>query len=154
MSDETETNQLYAMPGHLVRRCHQISVGIFHEVCKGFDLTPIQFAVLWGVKSNASIDQVQLSRIVGVDRTTIGNVILRLENRKLVSRGVDAKDRRVRILSLTEQGEKLVDEVLPFVDTVQDQLLEPLSNIEQKQFVRLLSKVVRLKNESSRAPTK
>ena len=154
MSEEIEVDQLFAMPGHLVRRCHQISVGIFHEICKEYELTPIQFAVLWGIKSNSPIDQVKLSQFVGVDRTTIGNVILRLETRNLVNRHVDLKDRRVRVLSLTKQGELFLTQVLPSVDKVQDQLLEPLTNAEQEQFVRLLSKVVQLKNESSRAPTK
>ncbi len=153
MTDERDSDALYRMPGYLIRRCHQISVGIFHEICGQFDLTPIQYALMWGIESHPEIDQIQLSRLVGVDRTTIGNVILRLENRGLITRTSDAKDRRVKRLSLTGTGRALMSDVLPHVLTVQENLLAPLSGTERTAFIRLLGKIVSRKNTASRAPT-
>lgn len=153
MPKKASFDMLYEMPGHLIRRCHQISVGIFHDVCGEFDMTPIQFALMSGIQSNSGIDQVQLSRLIGVDRTTIGNVILRLEKRGALKRSADASDRRVKRLALTPSGEQLLMAALPSVQEVQDQFLAPLEEEERVEFIRLLSKAVSLNNENSRAPT-
>ncbi|MCP5366813.1 MAG: MarR family transcriptional regulator [Hyphomicrobiales bacterium] len=152
MAKKDRAEDLFQMPGHLIRRCHQIAVGTFHDACGDFDLTPVQFAVLRGIGLRPGIDQVELSRAVGIDRTTIGDVILRLEKRGLLGRAADAADRRVKRLSLTAAGADLLDRVLPSVRAVQDRLLAPLSPGERAAFIRLLTKVVDRNNENSRAP--
>lgn len=143
---------LYDIPGHLVRRCHQIAVGMFHEALEPCGLTPIQFAILWGCRNFPGMDQAQLGRIVGVDRTTIGNVILRLEGKEFLSRSPDPNDRRIKRLSLTPAGEAELDAALPLVQSVQDRLLAPLSEEERQDFVRLMALVVDAHNECSRVP--
>lgn len=152
MAKRRQYEDLYDMPGHLIRRCHQISVGTFQDLCGDFDLTSIQFAVIWGIAQRPGVDQVQLSGVVGIDRTTIGNVLLRLEKRGIVSRAADDQDRRVKRLTLTDAGKKLLADAMPAVRAVQDQLLAPLKKQEREDFIRLLGKVVSLNNENSRAP--
>lgn len=140
------------MPGHLVRRCHQIAVGLFHEICGDTGLTPIQFAILSGIDFQPGLEQVQLSKIAGVDRTTIGNVISRLESRGAIERKADDKDRRIKRLYLTDEGRATLRNVRPMVDEVQDLILRPLDEAERIEFVRLLTKLVHANNEGSRAP--
>ncbi len=150
MSDKTL--EIRFMPGYLVRRCHQISVGLFHEVCGETGMTPIQFATLSGIEWRPGQDQIQLSRLVGVDRATIGNVLLRLEGRGYIERTPDERDRRVKRIALTEQGRQALEEVRPLAAVVQDRLLEPLSAEERATFVELMGKVVLENNDGSRAP--
>ena len=38
--------RLWDRPGFLIRRLHQIHVALFLEECRGFDVTPVQYAVL------------------------------------------------------------------------------------------------------------
>ncbi|KJS35926.1 MAG: hypothetical protein VR70_14825 [Rhodospirillaceae bacterium BRH_c57] len=150
MSDDSLP--LHQMPGHLVRRCHQISVGLFHEVCGETGLTPIQFAILSGIELQPGLEQIQLSKLAGVDRTTIGNVLLRLETRGYIHRMADEKDRRIKRLYLTEDGAANLRAIRPMVEKVQDLLLGPLDQAEREQFTRLLTKLVLANNEGSRAP--
>ncbi len=152
MSKLVNDRDFYSMPGHLVRRCHQISVGLFHDECGAFDLTPIEFAIMSGVETQPGIDQIQLSGLVGVDRTTIGNVILRLEKRNLIERHADDQDRRVKRLFLSPEGKAVLDKARPSVLDVQEKLLAPLSTKEREQFVNLLTKIVSENNENSRVP--
>ena len=35
-------DHFYEMPGHLIRRAHQISIALFTEECAAFDLTSVQ----------------------------------------------------------------------------------------------------------------
>src|SRR3954469_16563028 len=81
-------------PGHLIRRMHQVSVAIFMEETSGFDVTPVQFAILNALLEDPGEDQVTLARSVAFDAATFGSVIARLEGRGWVRREPDAADRR------------------------------------------------------------
>ena len=61
---------LYAMPGHLIRRCQQIAVALFVEETERFDLTPVQYAALVSVRENPGIDQVGLVGRIALDRSS------------------------------------------------------------------------------------
>ena len=58
-------DSVYEMPGHLIRRAHQLSTAIFAEECAEFDLTPVQYAALEAIE-------------VGIFRT--GSKVLAYEN--------------------------------------------------------------------------
>ena len=71
---------VYAAPGYLFRRMQQIAVSIFVEECKAFDLTPVQYAALVAIHTHPGIDATRLSAVIAFDRSTLGNVIERLES--------------------------------------------------------------------------
>ena len=58
---EGDPQVLYRMPGHLIRRCHQISVALFHGECEAFGITPQQYAVLRVLAAHEGIDQITLA---------------------------------------------------------------------------------------------
>ena len=78
---------LQAQPGHLIRRAQQIAVAIFMEECAAFDLDAGAIRGD-GRRSNeqAEIDATRLSAQVAFDRSTLGNVLERLEARGFVQR--------------------------------------------------------------------
>ena len=132
------------MPGHLIRRIHQISTQLFLLRVReaGFDLTPVQFAALDALRHAPGIDQARLAKAVAKDRATIGAVADRLEQKGLVARAENSKDRRARILRLTASGERTLLALLPVVESVQKEILSGLSSAEYKQFVQLATKVI------------
>lgn len=146
--------EIHALPGHLIRRLHQISVAIFVEELQaaGFDLTPVQYAALSTIQSNPSIDQATLAGLIAHDRTTISGVIDRLERRGLVARSVSAKDRRARVLELTPAGAATLSIARPVVRRAQDEMLRDLSPSERDAFMRMLKKVTTTANDRARAP--
>ena len=133
------------MPGHLIRRLHQISTHVFMTRTReaGFDLTPVQFAALDAIRESPGIDQAGLADAVAKDRATIGAVADRLEQKGLVSRKVNAKDKRARILSLTDGGEALVLALKPIVVQLQADILPGLDDTEYKLFVELAAKAAK-----------
>ena len=72
---------LYAMPGHLIRRVQQISSALFAEECGNFDLTSVQYAALVAIRANPQVDATRLSALIAFDRSTLGDVLERLEAR-------------------------------------------------------------------------
>jgi DNA-binding MarR family transcriptional regulator len=145
-------NDFHTMPGHLIRRAQQISVAIFIDECMAQNITPVQFACLAEVARNPGIDATRLASQIALDRSTLGTVIERLETKGLIARMTGPEDRRTKLLHLTGAGGRLLAEIQPAVVRAQEKLLGPLTASEQATFMRLLSKLVDLNNESSRAP--
>lgn len=143
---------IYAMPGHMVRRMHQIAVSLFMEETKAFGITPVQFAALTAVRHHPGIDQRSLSRAIALDRSTIGDVVIRLERKGLFRREDGADDRRVKRIFLTEQGNLVLDQMAQPVERSQKELLAVLSEGERMIFMFLMERLVRLNNRMSRAP--
>lgn len=139
-------------PGHLIRRAQQIAVAIFMEESKEFDVTPIQFALLSELLQHEDIDQVTLANRIAVDVATLGQVAKRLEARGLIERADDAIDRRRKRLVVSSEGRRLIKSLSPRVANAQDRIMLPLTSAEQKQILKLLTKLVGGNNQASRAP--
>ena len=142
--------ELYAHPGHLIRRLNQISVSIFLTEAKEYDLTHIQYASLTVIAANAGIDQSNLGRLVAIDRQTVSTVVRRLCEKGLVRR--EQKDGRSGALFVTGSAKALIKVLSARLPVVDQLLLEPLSPEEQDIFMELLTKVVNGNNSLSRAP--
>lgn len=134
--------EVETFPGHGIRRLQQVAVAMFTQATDAWGITPLQFAVLQKLVHLPGIDQRTLSVEVGFDKATIGGVIDRLEVRGLLQRQQTAKDRRVRLLSLTADGEALLTSAGPAVLQAQQRMLDPLSDEERETFAQLMRKVI------------
>ena len=143
---------VYTAPGYLFRRMQQIAVAIFMEECRSFDLTPVQYAALIAIHTHPGIDATRLSAVIAFDRSTLGNVIERLEAKKLIERKPSAQDKRVKLLHLTKAGATLLRDITSSVDRAQARMLQPLRPADRKALMALLSQLVDLNNEASRVP--
>jgi MarR family transcriptional regulator, temperature-dependent positive regulator of motility len=151
---EHAVTDLYNMPGHLIRRLQQIAVAVFHAEVEpiGYDVTPVQFAALTAVRSQPGIDQVTLAGQIAYDRTTIAGVVDRLVQKGLLSRDVSPKDRRAKVLHMTEAGQAALEKLTPAVEQAQQVMLSGLEDDEAADFLRLLKKATDAVNDLSRAP--
>lgn len=141
------------LPGHHIRRLHQIAVAIFLQEAEGTGVTPVQFAALQMVSNRPGIDQRTLARAIGLDTSTVAGVVDRLEARGLLQRNASPDDRRVRLLSATTEGAALLAEVVPAMQRAQERIVAPLPKAERSQFMRMLRTLVTANNELSRAPS-
>jgi MarR family transcriptional regulator, lower aerobic nicotinate degradation pathway regulator len=139
-------------PGYAIRRLHQISVGIFLQEVGDLGVTPVQYAALQEVGNQPGIDQRTLARTIALDTSTTGGVIDRLEARGWLERRMSPEDRRTRLLHLTAAGEQALAETVPAMLRAQDRILEPLTERQRNEFMRLLQVLVTQNNDLSRAP--
>jgi DNA-binding MarR family transcriptional regulator len=143
---------VYTKPGYLFRRMQQIAVAIFVEECRAYDLTPVQYAALVAIRTHPGIDATRLSAVIAFDRSTLGNVIERLESKAWVEREPSREDKRIKLLSLTRAGEALLRAIMPSVDRAQARMLQPLKPADRKTLLALMTQLVDLNNEASRVP--
>jgi DNA-binding MarR family transcriptional regulator len=139
-------------PGHLIRRAQQIAVAIFIEECAAFDLTPVQYAAMVAICENPGIDATRLSAVIALDRSTIGNVLERLEARGLIIRYASPEDKRIKLLKITAQGRTIVKRSTAAVERAQERILAPLQPKDRRTLLDLLSQLVELNNGASRVP--
>lgn len=152
MTDQFDFDDLSARPGYLVRRLHQIHVGMFLEECAEHKLTPLQYAVLTVLRGGMALDQVTVANQIGVDRNTAADVIRRLESNGLLDRPGNDQDKRTKLARITQAGLEVVESMQPQMIKAQRRLVSPLTNEEYQVFMRLMEKIVTVNNEASRAP--
>ena len=112
------------------------------EETAGFDVTPVQFAILNELIDRPGEDQVTLAARVAFDAATSGSVIGRLEARGWVRRVPDMRDRRRKLLWVTPAGEAAALQMRGAAQRVQERLMAPLSDAEAVQLKALLAKLV------------
>lgn len=140
------------LPGHLIRRLHQISVSVFADRIRGLDLdlTSPQFAALATLGNHPGIDQATLAGLIACDRPTTGGIIERLEVKGYVARQKNEQDRRAKLLFLTQDGSAVLGRVWPEIVSIQEDTLVGLTPQERKTFVRLATKVALAGNAQAR----
>lgn len=128
--------------GPLARRFFQVYLGLILPVLERFDLDPAFYGVLVELDDEPGIDQRRLGVALGIDRTTIGEIVDELEKRGLVDRTVDPSDRRARVLKLTEKGNALRLAIRPQMLAAQEQFVAPLTAEERPLFLDMLHRVI------------
>lgn len=128
------------LPGHLIRRVHQASTAYFAQECGG-DLTAVQYAALVAIGAHPGIDATRLSRVIYFDRSTIGDVLDRIETKGWIVRQSPDSDRRIKTVTLSPAGQDVLRQVAPGIRRVQERLLAPLTAAEATTLIRLLTKM-------------
>jgi DNA-binding MarR family transcriptional regulator len=129
----------------IARRFHQICGARTAEVVSASGLTPLQYGALVHLSrqtGKASLEQNTFAERLNVDRNTASLVVEQLAKNGLVAREIDSADRRVRLLSLTPQGEKLYARLRPAFIAANEQILAPISARERKLLTDLLIRVI------------
>jgi len=145
-------DEIYQMPGHLIRRLQQVSSALFAEECGDLDLTSVQFAALMAIRAHPDVDATRLSTLIAFDRSTLGDVLERLEAKGWVNRAPSPIDKRVKLLRLSAAGSQLLRQATPAVRRVQERLLSPLAPADRARIVELLARLASLHNETTQAP--
>lgn len=133
---------LWARPGYLVRRLHQIHYALFFEECGAFEITPVQYGVLTALLLQPDLDQNSLGRELGIDRTNVADVLGRLSKRGLVERKRSNEDRRMVLARLTVDGERITRDMHAAMQRAQDRLLQPLLPEERNAFLTMLIRLI------------
>ncbi|MBC5785885.1 MarR family transcriptional regulator [Ramlibacter sp. USB13] len=131
-------SRLYARPGFLLRRAHQISAAVFEDACKDLGLTPAQFGVLTVLQAHPGLGQSTLARALGFDKVTVLRVLRGLQARGFVARGPAEDNRRNVSVTLTREGERILQQAQKPAERAYRRLMAPLNREQQDQLLELL----------------
>src|SRR5204863_4631993 len=137
-SPKRPLEELYQRPGFLIRRAQQIAVSLFLEETGELGITNTQYGILMVLKDRPGIDQISLAKLLGLDRSTTGMVLGKLEKAGLIGRHVEKDDRRRRALALTPDGARILEQLAEPARRAQMRVLSAFSPEERTTFLRLL----------------
>ncbi|MFC0845182.1 MarR family winged helix-turn-helix transcriptional regulator [Streptomyces noboritoensis] len=127
-------------PGHLARRLQQVHYLLWNTMVSEQTTSP-QFAVLNTLVASPDLDQRTVGERVGLDRSTIAEVISRLTRRGLLRKTRDPRDGRRSRLDVTDEGRAVHRELTVRTARMNEVFLAPLAPAEQTVFLDLLRRV-------------
>ena len=113
MSDEDEF-VLAKSVSHLLHRAQQLAADHFARRVQNkfeYDITLRQFALLSAVIEKPGVSQSELVQITSIDRSTLADMIKRMEDRGWVKRMASKKDGRANALKVQPAGLRVFTEV-------------------------------------------
>jgi DNA-binding MarR family transcriptional regulator len=151
---EVENNMsfnLNASPSHLLHRAQQIAANQSATSLKAAGVTLRQFSVLAALSGNEGVSQSDLVNATGIDRSTLADMVQRMESGGLIKRVNSKTDARAKSVSLTAKGRKAFDKALPSVRSADAALFGAMAKAKQDA---LLQGLMGLVDEAGKAPAK
>jgi DNA-binding MarR family transcriptional regulator len=142
MKRESNSDRLNRSPIHLLHRAGQCAGDIFHAEMKDGDLTPRQLAVLVTVAHNEGLSQTGLVGRTGIDRSTLADIVRRLQKKGLLQRRRTKEDARAYAVKLTEEGRRVLRTAEPLARRVDERVLDVLPGKQREQFIDELQAIV------------
>lgn len=136
------SDRLNRSPIHLLHRAGQCAGDIFHAEMKIGGLTPRQLAVLVTVAQNEGLSQTGLVDRTGIDRSTLADIVRRMQRKGLLQRRRTKEDARAYAVKLTDEGRRVLRVAEPLAKKVDDRVLEALPSRQREQFVDDLMSIV------------
>jgi DNA-binding MarR family transcriptional regulator len=104
------------------------------------------------VNAQPGLEQSALAKEVGVDRTTLANVVARLVGRGLLTRHQGKADRRLKHVYPTAACRKLLKDMEGPARRAHERTIDALGARERARFIKSLVRLVNARNELGRAP--
>ena len=138
ITDEYNLNDSYGYFFNLISTALKTKLD---EQLKQFDITTHQFGILITVLKKENLTQRDIVKYTNSDEPSTTRVISRLETKGFIVRVTDEFDKRKRLVSLTQEGKKLLEKMLPYAKEENKKLVDSLTSEEQETFLNLLRKV-------------
>jgi DNA-binding MarR family transcriptional regulator len=131
--------RLSESPSHLLRRAEQFAAEIFLKAGLSDGVTLRQTVLLAAIAEAEGASQSGLVRATGVDRSTLAEMMARMEKKGLIARQGAAGDKRAKSVKLTAEGRRRLEDALPAIRQVDDALLRALPGNKRASFKSTLS---------------
>jgi DNA-binding MarR family transcriptional regulator len=107
--------------GHLIRRAQQVHVATWMRLVSA-EISTVQYSVLVVLDRRGELSQRELGDEVDLDRSTIADLVARMERHGLVLRHQDPRDGRRKTVCLTDRGRAERWRLQPLVARVEEEL--------------------------------
>jgi MarR family transcriptional regulator, lower aerobic nicotinate degradation pathway regulator len=130
-------------PTWLISRAYARSSGLLNAgfEAHGNGLRGYHYRLLAALEEWGPASQADLGRSTGIDRSDVTAALAELESRNLIARTVDPGNKRRNIVTLTPEGIDQLRDLDAVVDTIQGELLAPLTPTQRRQFTKLISRL-------------
>lgn len=136
---------------HQLRRVEQLAADRFARLVGENGLTLRQYEVLAAANEQPGLSQSDLVVATGIDRSTLADMMNRLEKRGWVARAPSDKDARANAVSLTPAGLSTFQSAVQHARAADAAILDALSRPKAKAFEATLHKLVKAADAANAA---
>jgi len=133
----------------MLTRTQQAVFQRFKSSLSPFDITPVQYGILKCLWDEDGQTPGQIAARLALDCSTITGLLDRMENKGVVKRAPDPKDRRALRVVLTSQGKDLREAVEKVVEAENERAMQCLTAEERKLLWACLEKMCAGYNKSA-----
>ena len=94
---------------------------------KEYDITHEQWFVLRTIENNDFLTQKAIADLTNKGKSTLTRILDQLEQKNLIQRNINDKDRRSIVLAETDKGKRIVQQILPVEEKVRTMMLNGIS---------------------------
>ncbi len=123
---------------HLLHRASQVADDSFSGHDATGELTARQYIVLAAIAAREGSSQTTIADMTGIDRSTLADVIGRLQRKGFVARKRTKQDARAYAVRLTDAGQRLLATARPIAEMVDNQLISAIPSQKRGEFVKQL----------------
>lgn len=105
------------------------------------NITPAQLNLLIKIRNNPGLSQTALAKDNGIERSTLGEIVDRFEQRGWIERRRHRADRRVYALYVSAEGDLLLDDLVPAAVAEDAALTTGWSEDDRNTLLRLLCRL-------------
>lgn len=136
---------------YLIKRIETEVTAKMKKALTEYDVTLSQFIVLNFVNDNPSdLSSAQLSRRFNMTPQSMNEVVTTLQRKELIEKNVDADNKRILRISLTDKGRDVLKQCNETIDVVEKELFEGLSAAELQALRSLIGSVLtRIRNAAT-----
>src|SRR5919199_498948 len=128
--------------GYRIKLLSQVLSRTFQERLEPFGLTLCHWVVLCCLWEEDGLPTSTISERVQQVGGTLTGVLDRMEERGLVRRERDHRDRRIWRIWLTELGQQLQEELPPIAQDIREQAMQGISKAEQERLSQLVDRAI------------
>jgi DNA-binding MarR family transcriptional regulator len=119
----------------------RLQLRVYNARFRSTGLNQSQVAALLHLHRAEQLSQTDLSERLGMRKAALGTLIDGLEGKGLVERARSREDRRLQLVSITEAGARVVDEVDQMGEALGTGLRQGTSREERMQLVSILQRI-------------
>ncbi|MCI4643989.1 MAG: MarR family winged helix-turn-helix transcriptional regulator [Hyphomonadaceae bacterium] len=132
---------------HLLHRAQQLAANESAAALREAGVTLRQFNVLAAASQEDGPSQSRLVELTGIDRSTLADMLNRMESSGLIIRKPSPEDARAKSVALTEEGEAALAVAGPAVQSADESLIKVLAKNRRAAFIDLLTVMIDSKSE-------
>lgn len=129
------------LPYRLSVASNKVSALVAKAYQARFGLSIAAWRVLAILNEKSPLSQLEITQFAAMDKVSVSRAVSALLERGLIVRRLAANDKRTQSLSLSSDGQAIVDEIIPLAKDIEKQLIESLGTEKSKLLESILREI-------------
>lgn len=107
-----------------------------------YNVTKSQWFAMYYINKNGYLSQKELANFMKASQPTVTGILDRLEKQGFIERREDQKDKRKKVIGLTQKGKEINEKLTSIAEDFKNTCLENVDQKDQETFLEILDKMV------------